>query len=503
MPRQPLNAQRPPFSAKRPQAFPRQFAIFKKQNAIPLPSLPQSYRRHAGQTLICAACPSLPVIELHAPSGQPVGFILGDAIDLDAARFLRAPVTLEASAANGIDTAVDRLHQRLGGHFLILIDGFGRQETYLDACGTMSLVFDPEKETAAATAGLLLDDDAYAARFDHTLYRHLNVLRDGWFPAGLTAHKGIVRQLVNHRLDFSTMQQSRHWPSRQIAITEDPDAAIEAVCTATRAAIDAMRADGPFTMCLTGGNETRMLLALCRDIAPELNFITVAGPETMMDVTVAERLSLRFHLNHRRLPVVRAGEHDAAEWHARAGHAIGGSNMWTHPSVAPLADKGAFAGGLGGEIGRAFFWRPADNGQSVIDPATITARFGMPPHPRVSQAVTGWHPSVEPFDPYLRLDLAYLELRMGCWGFAQAYCMPDVFHTHPMISRRAFANMLALPPEWRRSNRLITRAIERHWPELLDIPFNRFGDYRDTLRMVRRAVREPHLIIKKARKRFA
>jgi hypothetical protein len=63
--------------------------------------------------------------------------------------------------------------------------------------------------------------------------------------------------------------------------------------------------------------------------------------------------------------------------------------------------------------------------------------------------------------------------------------------------------MLALPPEWRRSNKLIRSAVVQNWPELLDLPINRYGDVRDMLRLAGRAVRKPHLIVKKARKLFA
>ncbi len=171
--------------------------------------------------------------------------------------------------------------------------------------------------------------------------------------------------------------------------------------------------------------------------------------------------------------------------------------------MRPLVGAGTLVGGLGGEIGRGFFWRTSDAASTHVGPETIVGRFGMPSHPQVLQAVARWYPSVTVFDPFLRLDLAYLELRMGCWAFAQAYVLPEVPAIHPMISRRAFASMLALPVEWRRNGTMIRTAIAREWPELLDLPINRYGDYRDTLRFVERAVRQPHLVLKKARKLFA
>ena len=337
----------------------------------------------------------------------------------------------------------------------------------------MPLVFDPASRVAAATTGLLLDDDGYRRRFERTRHEHLNILRDGWFPAGLTDHQGIVRQLVNHRLDLATMRQQRHWPGAQIATTDDPAGAVAETCRTSRAVIDAMRAKGDAVFGLTAGNETRVLLAICRDIAPEITFTTVDALETQLDITRATEIAGRFGLQHRRLPVRMATEAHARTWHARTGHTVGRPNMWRHRTVAPLGEARAFIAGLGGEIGRAFFWRASDTVETEIGPETIVARFGMPPHACVSEAVARWHPSVAPFDAFLRLDLAYLELRVGCWGFASAYANPAVFNMNPMISRCAFQAMLSLPPDWRRENRMITEAIAQHSPELLDLPINR------------------------------
>jgi hypothetical protein len=126
----------------------------------------------------------------------------------------------------------------------------------------------------------------------------------------------------------------------------------------------------------------------------------------------------------------------------------------------------------------------------------------MPIHDEVAAAVEAWMKTVPEVDGYLTLDLAYLELRMSCWAFAQAYATPDNCAIHPLISRESFTAMLSLPPEWRRSNRMITRGIEIAWPELLSLPINRYGDYRDMLRPLGRAFRNPQLVVKKLRKRF-
>ena len=131
---------------------------------------------------------------------------------------------------------------------------------------------------------------------------------------------------------------------------------------------------------------------------------------------------------------------------------------------------------------------------------TLERRMGMRSHTRVREAIGEWLVGVQRFDSFfIQLDLAYLELRMGCWGYALSYVFPEVVHISPLISRESYSLMLSLPPQWRRSNMLIVHTIEQLWPELLCHPINRYGDFRDYAQKIRRAIMKPNLVAKKLR----
>jgi hypothetical protein len=59
--------------------------------------------------------------------------------------------------------------------------------------------------------------------------------------------------------------------------------------------------------------------------------------------------------------------------------------------------------------------------------------------------------------------------------------------------------MLSLPPSVRRNNGVILRGIRQSWPELLSLPINRYGDWRDKMRMARDAMGDPRRAIRKIR----
>lgn len=482
-----------------PDSFDGQFLIGSET----LPHRPDA-RAHRLETLHLQTIGALPVLKVSDRDGRLLGVLLGYPVDYRKGAVLTGDVRLDEAleSAEGVEAFVERHVYGYGGSFVFVLDCHGLRRVYLDAGGSLSLVYDPERRICAATSGLILDPSAYSARFNRKLYEFLDIPRDGWFPAGLTAHQGISRLLCNHYLDLSDWGAYRHWPPGQIAITDDPDLACQRIIKSIAATIAALRGAGPTGIALTAGSETRLILAACREQVSDLEFITVSGSQLQLDMTRAQELARRFGLRHTLLPEERASNAEAEQWHARASHSIGGANMHNFPTIAPLARLSYFAGGVAGETGRGFFWRPNDEADTRISAHDLAARFGMPVHPQVVAAIDQWMHSLPAVDTFLKLDLAYLELRVACWAFAQAYSTPHVKHIHPLISREAFTAMLSLPPEWRRSNRMITRGIELAWPELLDMPINRYGDHRDYTRLVGRALRNPHLIVRKLRKRF-
>jgi hypothetical protein len=168
-----------------------------------------------------------------------------------------------------------------------------------------------------------------------------------------------------------------------------------------------------------------------------------------------------------------------------------------HPSVAYLNGK-VFIGGLGGEIGRGFLWLDAQS-SDAIDVIEIVDRLKLVRHPDVMKEVEDWLRPLRHYNALAKLDLAYMELRMSCWGFADSYALPQQLELHPLISRRIYTAMLALPPEFRRSNGMTMACINREWPEVLALPINKYGDWRDRISPLRRAAANPSRAMRKAR----
>lgn len=439
-------------------------------------------------------------IEVNDPAGRLIGVFLGTLIDIEARDLVEGPLVFDAADGDlEIDDALESFAYRHGGSWLLIMAVAGSERVYLDSDGSMSLVYSPERRCAAATTGLILDDADYVDRFQTELYDALGVAGEGWFPSGLTAHRGVKRLLCNHYLDLGEWSIHRHWPRTDFEWDVSATDAALRVAEIVRASITALLKHGRVVRALTGGNESRFLLAADREQCREYDYVTVSAPATKRDVVLAKRLAEIAGLSHRLLRLVEASPEAQDAWLYQSSHCLTGPNMVSHPSIEPLAGYGSFVGGLGGEIGRAFFWRSSDTEDMSLTAAQIARRFGMPPNDVVTKATEEWMGQLPAMNALSVLDLAYLELRMSAWAFANSYAAPTVPHFHPMICREVYDLMLRLPPEAKRNNRLILDGVEAMWPEIARIPINSYGDYRDLLHTAKRLTK-PHLVLKKLRK---
>lgn len=439
------------------------------------------------------------IVKAYDKSAQLVGLFIGTLIDTDREVVIddRVVFDTELSELGDIDQFVEKQVYRFAGTFLFILNALGKQRIYLDANGTKSLLYNPVERVAAATTSLLLSSEDYQGRFLADLYYASGVDGDGWFTAGLTAHRGIRRLLCNHYLDLDSWKPVRHWPNGPLTESADPGAELATIAEQVKRAIRALTNRWHVSIALTAGNETRLLLSCCRDLLRKVTFVTVAAPGIPLEVVRAKQLASRFGLNHEILPYVKANRSQAELWERRTSHCISGTNKTMHPSVAPL-NGGIFVGGLGGEIGRGFLWLGSKRSDE-IGVVEIVDRLKLPRHPDILAAVKEWLHPLHHYDALVKLDLAYMELRMSCWGFADSYALPKQLEIHPLVSRRIYCAMLALPADMRRNNGMTWSCIKREWPELLTLPINRYGDLRDRVAPIHRAIANPRRAMRKIR----
>ncbi len=446
--------------------------------------------------------PDIYAVPVMDAAGTPVGTVFGFPTYLPHKKVMRGTYQLDETLGADVDAFVEKVLTSVVGRFLWVFTHQDIARIYLDCAGLVSCVYDPALQVAASTAHAMLNDDQYDARFDASLYDRLRVRREGWFPAGLTAHKGVSRLLPNHYLDLQRFEVHRHWPNAPVPRTDSPQDAIAELIEIVRDQIEALiGAEKKVAMALTAGHETRMLLGIVRPLLSDIEHVTVTGADRhSVDTMMARRIAKAEGLRHMELPRRTASEAARDLYIRRGGHCVTDSNSYYAPSVHPIAPTHNFVGGLGGEVARAFLWQDADRPDTDMPATRLIGRFGLPNETELREPLEAWLKTV-PSDSTLDvLDLAYIEHRMGPWSGGQFYNDPTLVRYAPMFTRRTTELMLSLPDDWKRGQWMSGEALRQTWPELSKYPYNSAGKLRDTFAKVQRVIDDPGIVVRKLRK---
>lgn len=428
--------------------------------------------------------------------GEQVGLFLGSPIALDQEQIVANDIFLnENMAFDGVPAFLDNF----AGSYIFIYFSNGRTRIYLDADGTMSLIYDPVTKQAGSTAAVLLDEQSYFERLRSEQFEHLDILNLGWYPSGITAHEGIDRLLCNHYLDLTTWQPVRFWPNEGIVYSQNPQEEVCSIRKETTKVINALTKSHNIMQSLTAGYETRFLLACSKDFVEKISFFTIIGNK--VDVDIAKKMSREFNLHLTPLPKLKANISQQKEWLYRVGHTVGGTNLMTHPSINNFRSNTILSIGLGGEVGRGFFWKKSDNAETCATAELIVGRFGLPSDKLILEKTKDWLATLPSgLDIFTILDLAYLELRMSAWAYAQSYAQDSICpHISPMISYKNYKSMFNVAPEKKKAGYILKQGISDGWPELMKYPINHYGGWKDVVVLVNKLL-SPKRVISKVRK---
>ena len=365
----------------------------------------------------------------------------------------------------------------LTGRFVAIHVGSKNGRLYLDAAGSLSVVYCPSQKIIASTP--LLIPHTMDTGFDLELINVFGIpYRDSWYPFGLTNRLGVHRLLPNHYLNLTTWVSIRHWPMEAIYETTNIDAVVKEIANLLKRCISySIRSEGGL-LALTAGRDSRMLLACSKDELKNIQVFTAendwSGYSGAMDIDTAEHITNRLNINHIILPFQPPTIRDYEIWVHRTGNCLGEIFGLRNIRTMTLLDQmpGVYLCGTAAEVGRCFYWKEGDLESSSIDIKELLKRMGLPIIDKVIMEGEKWLSRVPKDSLFQLLDFAYLEQRLGCWGGVGSYADAPLKRVHPFSQRRIFELMMALPADFRFRQALSEKIIELEWPELIEFPFN-------------------------------
>jgi len=450
--------------------------------------LPGWQRLAVTSALYLTVHPDLPVLKVEA-EGRSVtllGYILDPvnpaAGDREIVGRLLGTVSSGGNWATFIAATAD-----LGGRWILIVDDGRRVRLMTDPCGYRQVVFTPEGHGygvwCASQPGLLaevlgLEPSPEAMEFIQ-LYREAGpewLGAEYWWPGDTTPYDEIRHLLPNHYLDLGRGEATRFWPDRELPPL-DLEEVVERNTRLLGGMIRSASARFELALAITGGKDTRLVLAASRPIADRLFYFTLRWgelTEASIDIAIPRRLLRRLGLTHHVIPCAEAME----PWFKRVymrnvstAHELYGTMaqalFYEYPRHRVcMKGNGIHVIGVYEE-----FRKEVQSG--VVDVETLLRMAKIPDHPFARRALSRW--KAGPRNNADVLSLFYWENREGKWQAMSQLEWDLVQETLVPYNCRSFlVNGLALDVRFQGGPLYLIhrRLTSFFWPDVLKEPIN-------------------------------
>jgi hypothetical protein len=439
---------------------------------MPPPVEPSGWTRRTLGPWTVVLEPSLPVHDAVDAAGTPLGWLVGHALDLDAAAPAEmAVISRDAGDGDDLRPAVERWIDAHAGRFVLLLVAPGIVAA--DSLASLPLVFDRERSLVSSSPFLLQQFDEPIP--DDELADVVGISETGrWFLFDTTPHARAERLLPNYMLDLRSWQQERYWPSAPFERAQEGEL-IERIAWTLERTIAAAAAAGDLNQSLTAGGDTRVMLACSRGVLDRIHFFTVDQPDLLgrVDSSVASRIASRFSLDHEVLAWRPSTIEDVRRFTIRTGALVSEARgSRAGPTYALLGTGRPYVSGVHERA--SLGWRPDDDRSVRITAIDLLHRYSTPTHPRLVDAASRWLASLPGLDAIDTLTLFGAEMRMGSWGGALTTAYPNAYTytLYPFAHRSILDAEMRMETERRRFGAYREDLIRHTWPELLEFGLN-------------------------------
>lgn len=460
-----------------------------------LPYVPAWKRLSVDDTYRLTVHPDLDVYQ--ATDGNKSITLLGYILD---------PRHPRAANSDVIDTLIRRLDgcealwpytSDFGGRWILVVHDGRDTILFHDAAGLRSVYYarDPASNTTVCASQPIEIAERLKLAKDPEGRSFLQSREDDdcevyWMPGDTSPYEDVKCLLPNHQLDVRAGRARRYWPDTDVPRRAPADAVAESARLLRGLMTSARRRFG-LALSMTAGWDSRLMLAVSRDVAPDLYSFTLAypGSEHSRDARIPAALLKRLGLEHE---IVRYPTHVDA----------GFKDVYRHNAAAQRTEYCADAQALYDRYPRGRVCITGDVGEIVkchyrlaaIGPDGVSAQdladlCGFAPHPFLARAFQNWLSSAACRNVHL-LDLFAWEQFAGRKQ-ALIRAQYDIVHESfaPLNCRSLLVTMLSAEENYRRppEHRLFLDLIRQFWSDVLCVPINP-GEQARLRRAVRRTL---------------
>ena len=335
---------------------------------------------------------------------------------------------------------------------------------YTDPAALMNVFF---KDGYAASTPALL----HAGELDTEPSRgfRLNEI-DDWMTGTRTPFVGVRVVLANHWLDLGSGAQHRFWPRQQFPQRTVEDA-VSSGAAHLRASANALLQQHPVLLSLTGGLDSRVMLAACRDRLDRVRAFTI---ETIgeKERELVGRLVATSGVDHRWVAFT-----PPEPWilelydEMTGGQSLGSRRRVAGACMSLAAPDAVHLSGNLGAIAKSFYWPKGV--ASWPTPHMLTRDFLQRGGPIEAGAHEWLQTLPQDLTPEAACNLMYLEQRGSRWmGIGET--ASNLFYAPVTLfaSRSLFELICSVPAQFQRDGYMLRAFARSLWPELADVPYH-------------------------------
>lgn len=387
--------------------------------------------------------------------------LLGLAID---ARF---PESDAASTLEAIrhDTLVSWIKHVTGWYAVIFVDA-QTLAIYNDPCGLMGVYY--SRGAAASTVCLIPGvsrENVSNAAFPLSW-------ANGFYAGSLCPYPEVKALMANHCLNLNTGNCKRFWPTTSVPGIKFTDA-VKQIAFELKSTVCGLRRHGRIAMSLTGGRDSRIVLAAAREWADKMDFFTIRrSARDEPDVEIAKRLARQFGLRHRVFescgtPKILANAHDEI----LAGLCYTENQDLLGTLHRNLKSDFIHVSGLLAEGLRAELWPSREPSNPSL--RTLIDRLFTRKNPAIFAAMDEWRCSLpNDISPREVFDLLFWEQVGNRWIGPSVNSCSVCHESFPHFNnRQIIRTAMGIPSKAAYEGELPFALIQEMWPELMAVPF--------------------------------
>lgn len=419
----------------------------------------------------------MPVQEVKVGEWQLV--VLGNLYDPDnqaySNRDIVKALAQDLLQENGGYETVEHALSRLAGRWVLIVGSPSTTRIYHDACGLKSVFYTmgSSQERVVASQPALIEDIGSTVRDLNIVDQIEQGSNWGCWPVNVTPYLNVAQLIPNHWLDLDTGRTGRYWPTSTVQERPLKDVASEMADMISKT-IGAMASRDKLTFSVTGGIDSRMLIACCPEaVRRQSTFFTIKTKTTPgYDISIPKRIEKMADLDYR----VFSPEPSPVPTevlHANVGSMILYESVaGTHAQAEAVGDQ-VHCIGITSEVFRCRYY--SDGIHPVeLDAAELTRRAGFGTNPLAISGAARWLESFPEDAGIPLLDLFHWECRLGVWGSCLLTFRETLIEQIPPFNSRRLLELGLSAPVLDRCEpyRLARAIIESGFPALNSLPHN-------------------------------